>query len=157
MNLLLEIAVAAVVGSTFLATLRVAVVGLKHLPNNRAARLISHDGWGAILILLLPWLLGAFARREVSPLPWIAFSSSYASHGVSDAIFMSLIVLVVDLWVLWIPAHSYVTNSPGLDRGTALLARLLNLAVGLLLMTPDNPIYGLLTLLPHTTSGGFEP
>jgi hypothetical protein len=139
---------ATVVGCTLLSTLRVAVVGLGHLPSNPTARFVSHDGWNATLVLLLPWFLGSFARREVSPLPWTAFSAAAARHGIVDGILELAIVLIVDLWLLWIPAHSYVRNHPDLDRRVVIMARVLNLAIGLLLITPDNPVYNLLILIP---------
>ena len=151
-----EAVVGAVVVCTLCASLRTAVVGLGHPPINRAARFLSRDAWGFALVILLPMYLGEFARREVSPVPWIAFASASARHGVLDAIFTGAMVLLIDLWLLWIPAHSFIINRPGVDRRTAMLSRLLNLVLGLLLMTPDNPLYGLLGAFPRG-SGGYEP
>ena len=141
-----QLILAVVVACTLLSTLRVAIVGLGHMPNNPVARAISHDGWNATLFILIPWFVGSFARREVSPLPWVAFSVARARHGVGDGIFELAIVVLVDLWLLWIPAHSYSTNRPGIDKRIVVMARLLNVAIGLLLVTPDNPIYKIIGL-----------
>jgi hypothetical protein len=144
METLFDVLFAAAVGCTLLATLRIAVVGLGHMPANPVARVVSHDYWAAMLIMLLPWLVGGFARREISALPWVEFTNAHATHGIVDGILSVAMVLVVDLWLLWVPAHSYVTNRPDLDKRTATMARGLNLAVGLLLLTPHNPLYWLL-------------
>lgn len=92
--------------------------------------------------------MGEFARRELSPLPWVAFANALTRHGLGDALFQLMSVLLFELWALWIPGHLYVRSRPTLDKRTVLLARSLNLAVGLLLLTPGNPIYGLIELLP---------
>jgi len=144
-----ELLLGAATCCTLLATLRVAVVGLGHLPKGPVARFVSHDGWSWALVALVPWLLGSFARREDSPLPWVAFSAAAGRHGVVDGLLALGFVLIVDLWALWIPAHSYVCNHPDLDRRVATMARLLNVAVGLLLLTPGNPVYRLLDLVPR--------
>ena len=114
------------------------------MPAIRSIRLASHDFWILSLIVFLPWHLGAFARQEISPIPWIAFSEAYARHGLIDGIFSLVIVVVIDMWLLFIPAHSYIVNRPDLDGRTVVIARLLNLATGLLLMTPGNPLYSIL-------------
>ena len=62
-----------------------------------------------------------------------------------DGLLGAWLVLVVDLWLLWIPAHLYATKEPTPDRVAARMARVINLLAGLLLMTPDNPIYHLLS------------
>jgi hypothetical protein len=139
---------AVVVGCTFLSTLRVSVFGWGRMPTNPIARAISHDGWNAMLFIFIPWFLGSFARREVSPLPWVAFSEANARHGMADGIFWLAIVVVVDLWLLWIPAHCYAIDRPEVDKRIVVMARLLNLAIGLLIVTPDNPIYKIIGLIP---------
>ena len=148
MNALWEAVFAVVVICAFLASVRIAFVGLEHMPTNPWLAFISHDCWSLTLIVSLPWLIGAFARHEVSPLPWVAFSKAAGRHGPLDGVFTLLSVLTVELWLLWIPAHSYIVNRPGLDRRTATLARCLNLVIGLLLLTPQNPVYKILELFP---------
>lgn len=139
---------AVVIACTFLASIRIAIVGLGHSPANPWLAFITHDRWAATLFILVPWFAGAFARREVSALPWVAFMKVAARHGIVDGLHSIFLVLIVELWLLWIPAHSYIRNRPGIDRRTVYLARCLNLAVGLLLLTPQNPIYKLIGLLP---------
>jgi len=131
----------------FLASVRVAFEGLDHRPANPFAASVTHDGWCLTLLVFGPWFIGSFARREVSSLPWRALSDETARHGLADGLITVLIVITVELWLLWVPAHSYVRNHPQLDRGKAVLARCLNLSVGLLLLTPDNPVYKLFEML----------
>jgi hypothetical protein len=148
MNMLWQALIAIMVVCAFLASMRIAVVGLNHLPSSPWLSFITHDRWAASLFILLPSFVGSFARREVSSLPWAAFSKAAARHGPVDGLITALLVLSVELWLLWIPAHSYVINHPDLDRRARILARCLNLAVGLLLLTPQNPVYKLIELMP---------
>ena len=147
LDVVLQGVVSVALVCTFLASLRIAISGLGHVPENVAVAFFTHDLWAVSVFLLLPMSVGQFARHELSPLPWLAFSRAAARHGIVDGIFSLLDVLTVVLWLLWIPAHSYVLNRPGLDRRTALLARSLNLAFGLLLLTPHNPVYKILDWL----------
>jgi hypothetical protein len=148
MDSVLEALIGVAIACTFLASARIAVVGVGNLPETRWFAFIAHDRWAVCLVLLLPSLLGEFARGEVSALPWAAFSHAAARHGVLDGLWTAISVISVELWLLWIPAHSYVLKRPELDRRTVALARSLNLAVGLLLLTPENPIYRLIDVLP---------
>jgi hypothetical protein len=146
MHALWQAIVVILVACTFLASVRIAVVGLNHVPTNSFWAFLTHDRWALTLFVFLPWYMGGLARREISALPWAEFSNALTRHGFIDALAALLIVITVELWFLWIPAHSYVLNRPQLDRRTAILARCLNLTVGLLLLTPQNPIYTLLAL-----------
>lgn len=156
MNTLWQCLFAVVIVCTFLASIRIAVVGLGHLPKNQWIAFITHDNWAFTLLIFIPWFAGSFARHEDSALPWVAFSKATARHGIVDGLSALLLVLIVDLWLLWIPAHSYIRNRPELDRRTIYLARCLNLAVGLLLLTPQNPIYKLLELLPISDPNNYD-
>ena len=117
------------------------------MPTNLVARAVSHDAWSATLIILMPWYLGAFARRESSPLPWLEFSAANARHGFTDGLFALASVIIVELWIFWIPANSYAINRQETDEGALILLRLLNCAIGLILVTADNPIYNFIGLL----------
>ena len=127
MNIVWTVVVATVVSCTLLASLRLAVKGFGHMPTGRNIRLASHDLWTLSLIVFLPWHLGAFARREISPIPCAAFLDAYARHGLIDGTFSLAIVGIIDMWLLFIPAHSYCINRPDLDRRTVVIARLLSL------------------------------
>jgi hypothetical protein len=133
----LQVLLAAVLICTFLASLRIALVGLGHPPDRRALGFLTNDYWCLSLFIFLPWHAGSFARGETSPLPWVAYVESAARHGTADGLFAAVTVLIVEMWLLWIPAHSYIRNRPGLDQRTIILVRCLNLAIGLLLLTPQ--------------------
>lgn len=141
---------------SFLASVRVAVVGLDHLPENPFLSVVSHDNWALTLLLFIPMAVGGFARGTLSPLPWKAFSEAAARHGFPNGVFTLLMVVLVELWLLWIPARSYVVNHPELDRRTVYLVHSLNVAIGLLLLTPQNPIYKLIDSLPRGDSDYYD-
>ena len=128
------------------SSIRIAIVGLGHLPANDLLRLATHDGWNFSFLLLMPMLLGEFARQELSPMPWLAYASSSARHGLIDGLTEAALVISVELWLFWIPAHSFVRLHPEVDKRTKVLARALNLTIGLLLVTPNNPVYMLIGL-----------
>src|SRR5260370_10491906 len=148
---------AIVLACTLAASIRLAFVGLGHLPTSPIMRFLTNDYWVATLLVVVPMYAGGFARREDSPLPWRAFSNAAARNGILDGLSVLVIVLIVELWLLFIPAQSYILNRPELDRRTIILVRCLNLAIGLLLLTPQNPIYELLMLLPKSDSDSYGP
>lgn len=104
---------------------------------------ISRDKWTIAVFFIGLMCAGQFGRGEISPFPWYAFCQQYARHGFWDGTVTFLSVLIVDVWLLWIPAQAFVMGNPDLDNRTIWLAYLLNLAVGLLLLTPHNPVYSL--------------
>lgn len=142
-----EAGFAAVVACTLAASSRIAVVGLGRQPRSPALRLVSGDLWAIALFIFGPWVIGAFARWELSPLPWVTFSYFRASNGLLDGLIQAAIILLVDLWLVWIPGHVYVTRRTDLDRRTVVLVRSLNAAVGFMLMSPHNPFYRLIEWL----------
>jgi len=93
------------------------------------------------LFMILPMLLGSFARGEVSPLPWVRFVEQSLRHGFADGFFSALTVLIVDLWLFWIPANIWVNRNPQADNLAKVLARIINVLVGLILVQSGNPIY----------------
>jgi hypothetical protein len=48
----------------FSSSVRIAIVGLGHMPNNRFARVVTHDGWSVVPIILLPWVAGNLRVRR---------------------------------------------------------------------------------------------
>ena len=94
---------------TLLATIRLSFEGILSFPDNRVVRIISSPYWCFSLIILIG-LVGEFGRNESSPLPWIAFASSYSRHGISDAILALISVVIVDLWLFWTPSQIYKTS-----------------------------------------------
>lgn len=139
-EMLFTVAILCVLSSS----VRIAIVGLGHLPTNQLLRLFTHDAWNFSFVLLMPMLLGQFARQELSPIPWLAYSSSAARHGPIDGVTEAALVIGIELWLFWIPAHSFIRLHPELDKRTKSLARALNLTIGLLLVTPNNPVYMLI-------------
>jgi len=135
MNILLEVAIDAALVCTVACALRVSVVGLGHMPRNPIAKFVTHDNWSwAAWIMLLPWHIGDFVRGNESPLPWATFTEQLHKYGILDALAEAGMILTVDLWVLWIPAHGYCRDHPDLDKRVALMVRALNLTVGLLII-----------------------
>ena len=126
------------------ATVRMALVGLNNMPTNRFARFIGNDWWwvGAAFISLM--FTGQFARGEALALPWQEFHKEAARHGNWDGVVSATIVFIVDLWLFWVPARIFVGKQPDEDRRVIYLAFALNIAVGLIFTSQDNPVYGIL-------------
>jgi hypothetical protein len=140
---LLAIGIGVAFVETLLVTLRLVVLGDRY-PKNRFVEMATRNEWCLSLIFFVPITIGRFAREELSPLPWRAYSEAAARHGWTDGLFSLSLVLMIDLWLLWIPADLYVRKRPTIDRRIKILARSLNLAIGLLLMSPRNPLYAML-------------
>jgi hypothetical protein len=51
----------------------------------------------ASLFLFMPWIPGAYAREEIAPVLWKAFVEARSKHGITDEMFMSIIVLFIDI------------------------------------------------------------
>jgi hypothetical protein len=130
----------------FAASWRLAITGDINYESPPAAKhwwIIVSPYWSFFLIALVPMWLGQYGRGEISPLPWAAFEQEAMRHGLASGLFAATMSVTAILWMLWIPAHIYITNNPDVDREKKLFARLLNVAAGLLLMTPWNPVYRL--------------
>jgi hypothetical protein len=56
-------------------------------------------------------------------------------------------VITIDLWALWIPGQLRIKDGNAMDDTKIFLTRALNISIGLLLLTPDNPIYTFLSYL----------
>jgi hypothetical protein len=116
---------------------------------------ITHSGWSLALLLLIPWFLGDYGRGQTSPIPWRAFETAYSKHGFWDAIVVTAMVAVVDLWALWLPGALYIEGHAEFDKPTRILVRSLNLSVGLLLLTPHNPFYWFIEWLPRSNPDDY--
>lgn len=144
-------------GLNLLASVRLALIGwipsaqngsVKFLTRNgqysfELLKLVTWKGWCLLSLVLIPMYVGEFARSEASPIPWIEFADEHARHGLANGLLSSFSVCAVDLWLLWIPVNIWVSRHPQLNKTTKTMARVINALVGLLLMTPNNPIYRL--------------
>lgn len=58
-----------------------------------------------------------------------------------------LILCIVDMWLLWTPAQIYAHRVHPSDRHTVKFVRIINGLAGLLLFTPNNPVFKLVEIL----------
>ena len=145
--LLFNMLLLLVVILTISASTRLALAGFIQFPKNKLLNIFMWKGWCYSLFLFMPWMVGAFARAETSPLPWRAFIISQAKHGNLDSsLIMAGIVLIVDLWLLWIPANIWINSHSDESLLTKNMARIINLLAGILLLTKDNFFYQLINL-----------
>jgi hypothetical protein len=107
-------------------------------------RVLTSPKWCLVFIPLVSVYVGMFARSESSPLPWVAFAIEASQTGTYWGIFEALTVIGVDLWLLWIPAHYMIIRNPNQDKQWKWMLRGLNFLAGLILMTPNNPVYWLI-------------
>ena len=140
---LLDLLVTTIV---LLASLRYALKGFIAVPKKRLFRVLTHPALFVWLVIMLPVGIGQFARSTSSPLPWVGFSAIFNKHGLMGAFIGAELVLITDLWLLWIPGHLWATSHPGADRRMRIMARIINLLAGLLLATAANPIYRLIKM-----------
>ena len=128
-----------------LASIRLGLEGFVKLPTGKFFNFLTHKAWCLLLIIILPWQIGEFARAENSPLPWKAFVQANLRYGLFDAIFVAIIVLLVDIWLFWVPANIWINKYANADATRKLMARIINLLLGLILTLVANPIYKFLS------------
>ena len=126
------------------STLWILVFPLNESPKTAIGRFIFSVYWCFIFLVIIAGTLGEFARRETSPLPWRACQIGFERHGLAEAAFQFVIVSLVDLWIFVVPARIYSINVTSISNRERVLVYLLNIAFGLILVTPGNPIYNLL-------------
>jgi hypothetical protein len=126
---------------SLVSSIRLGLEGHVNFPACKILKFIAAKEWCYSLFLFLPWHVGAFARGETSPIPWVAFRQECWRHGFYSALLAAGIVLLVDLWLFWVPANIWINRNKEIDKKHRMVARLINLIGGLLLVTLDNPIY----------------
>jgi hypothetical protein len=131
---------------TFLATIKLSLQGMVKFRGRSTVRVLSHEVWCIAVIAVIPWHIGAFARGEISPVPWQVFSDISAIHGFAEGCIAMLIVCIVDMWLLWTPAQIYAHRIHPSDKHTVKFVRIINGLAGLLLLTPNNPLFILVQL-----------
>jgi len=146
MDLLLHLVVWVVTPCALAATIKYSLTGWVKFPENPILKIVSNEKWLFSLLLFVPWLVGDFARGETSPLPWITFKE-YSRHGASSGALIAIIVVIVDLWLFWVPAQIYNEQHSQEPVEQRRLVRAVNFLVGLLLTTAGNPIYRFLIYL----------
>jgi len=124
-------------------TFKLAVFG-DNKKFGKVVEFFTNPVWALGLLLIVPIILGDIAREQLSPLPWAAFQTDYAKHGWWSAISTAITLTMVDLWALWLPAALWLEHHPDVDKRTRRLVRAVNILIGLLLLTPNNPIYWLI-------------
>lgn len=132
---------------TFLTTVRVSLQDPSIIPKNRYLRFMTHTNWCfAVWVMFIPWIVAEFGEGHTSPLPWKAFSANYSRHGFADGMLMFFLVLMVDIWLFFTPASWYIHRHKLSDE-KAKYARIFNILIGLVLVTPHNPFYWVIKLL----------
>lgn len=113
------------------------------------------------LLVIVPWHLGAYARGEINPIPWVAYSNNL-DNGSINALFSFNATLFTDLWILWVPSRikTYFINKKEstidfINNDEAELVRkyrplsyliLLNITLGVTLMQQNNIFYRFLSM-----------
>lgn len=129
---------------TLLTSIRLGIEGIIKLPTGKLINFSTSPAWCFSLIVFLPMQIGEFARAENSPLPWEAFAQANFRHGFFDGVLTATIVLVVDIWLFWVPANIWINKYSYADATKRIMARIINLLLGLILTQVANPIYRLL-------------
>ena len=148
MDILISIGIYAGAVACMAASIRMAIKGcaVEVAPKSVSLNVLTHPGWCLCLLVTFPLLAGQFARCEVSPIPWQAFSMEYSQHGLLSGFLALVVVITVDLWLFWIPSHFWITGGKNRDRTKRLMARIINILVGLLIVSAANPVYKLIEM-----------
>lgn len=124
-------------------------VALVVLPEERLSAYFVRMPWlsivvgiiGIIVFIMFVGMTGELARGETSPLPWEAFSTGYRRHGLIEGLtsFFSMISFL--LWALLVPGHLKASSIRADTGNRPSYPYVINLLIGLILVTPANPVY----------------
>jgi len=143
MNPILSLIIWLVTLLTLAFSLRLALVGVVRFPQAKPIRWVTSKGWSFFVFVLFFWHMGKFARGAASPFPWRKFSEEAMRHGFIKGLFSALPVLIVDLWMFWMPLNLLINyKPPGLDFEKKCMVIIINVLLGLLLAMENNPIHG---------------
>ena len=120
---------------TFCATLKVGTKNLVNWPTIKIIRFCSNPFWLIPMILLIPMTVGEISRGEATFSPWIEFMSSMKMHGFFDGVSSALITIMVEIWLLWIPAHYVVLKIDDADAFIKIIVRIFGFMAGVLVIT----------------------
>jgi len=129
----------------FSASIYFAKSGKKPKFQNKWLCFFLSEKWLYFAAAIALFHSGQFAREEISPLPWVAFQDVISSHGVFNGASSFVNVCTTDLWLFWnLGQFCLIGQRDRLDGGKIKLIRIVNILMGLLLVTSHNPIYKLI-------------
>lgn len=132
---------------TALASFRVGLIGFRRFETAKVLRFLTAPAWCLFVFIFVFWQIGEFARGENSSLPWEAFTEARLQHGLFEGLLSATIVLIVDLWLFWIPASLWIHKHSDADGTKRIMARVINLLLGVVLSQVANPIYRLMNYM----------
>lgn len=120
------------------------------------AALVKRLPWlnivGVLLLLfvlaLVAMHMGMIARGETSALPWEAYRQEALRHDVSSGVFSFLSTVTYNLWTLWLPGHLFASSQKTNHGKRPIYPYVINVLVGLLLSTENDPLYRMFDSLP---------
>jgi hypothetical protein len=114
-------------------------------------RFITKEAWCGLVLFLLPVAIGGFARGDLSPLPWKAFSEVNHWGGLLYGVVAVVLVVIADVWLFfWASQYALWCEKDKPDQNPEVLVAkqkyylLINVVVGLLLVSKGNAAYRLL-------------
>ena len=125
------------------------------LPDKDFDNYIRRIPWSDLILcifILISFMILLFksvelSRGEISPLPWEAFSADYRRHGMVEGLCSFFTMIIFLLWAFLIPGHYKATNIKLTTGKRPNYPYVINLLVGLLLVTPESPIYQILDII----------
>ena len=135
------------VSATLVATLAQSIPWPPASEKHPVLVFLVHPGWLFPVLFFAVWHLGAYARGEMSPLPWHECADELRLHGWSSAVLATMTVSTVSLWSFWTAANLWWLHHPDMDRSKRIMAHVINAFFGLVVTQIDNPIYRLINRL----------
>lgn len=117
-------------------------------------RFITAYGWCSLVPFIVAAAIGGFGRGDISPLPWEAFSWGNDRDGILYGMLAVVFVVIADVWLFFGVSQWALwceKNNP--DRNPEVLAikqkcyLLINIVVGLLLVSKGNAVHRLLNAI----------
>jgi uncharacterized membrane protein len=159
---------------TLLASLRVSLHRIIDEPKTLIAKFATSSGWLVLLVMILPVTSGFIARGEYSAFPWTTFIKSYETTGNwLTAAGHALLVIVFEIWAFFgvsqyllkerektdFEYHKWGHESDVLASAVDFFIQdirrrrrrdylIINVLIGLLLCSPGNLLYEVLTRMP---------
>jgi hypothetical protein len=146
---------AALVAMTLIATLKLSFTRRLTPVDGKMGVVgyLTHPLWLWPLVLMVPFVIGAYLKGTLSPWPPLAFEMAEGRAGMWAGLLAALSTATIDLWLFWTAASALIsfTNPlapiyPPIPREMHKYYHLVNAAAGLFVVVKAMVVTGALHL-----------